>query len=272
MKDYRWKLTIKGGPGSGNWGHAGRPGLIGGSQPGGGHHMVAHPDIDGAAASKNNREIDKLFNEASDRGKWEHASGTARGAIKDALVTEISKRADVSYDKVNNIIRQWAASSNDTDMRSLALQRDAAKEFGQPLSDFTKARIKVATDSSTGYNPHPLYDSATQRKTLRAMYEHTQDTLKKMGIGPDDRVLLYRGSSYQTKGTRRATFHGNTLESWTVSRKIADEFAERGYGDTFVTSIPARSILSLATTGLGCLTEGEVVTVSTEGIVDILGD
>lgn len=29
-------VTIKGGPGSGNWGHAGRPGMRGGSQPGGG--------------------------------------------------------------------------------------------------------------------------------------------------------------------------------------------------------------------------------------------
>lgn len=31
--DYEWKLTIKGGPGSGHWGHAGRPGFVGGSVP-----------------------------------------------------------------------------------------------------------------------------------------------------------------------------------------------------------------------------------------------
>ena len=40
MSDWEWKLTIeprrKGGPGSGNWGHAGRPGQVGGSAPGGG--------------------------------------------------------------------------------------------------------------------------------------------------------------------------------------------------------------------------------------------
>ena len=40
MGDWEWKLTIeprrKGGPGSGNWGHAGRPGQVGGSAPGGG--------------------------------------------------------------------------------------------------------------------------------------------------------------------------------------------------------------------------------------------
>lgn len=37
MNDYKWKLVIdKGGVGSGNYGHSGRPGLVGGSGPGGG--------------------------------------------------------------------------------------------------------------------------------------------------------------------------------------------------------------------------------------------
>lgn len=34
LDGYGWKLTIKGGPGSGNFGHAGRPGLVGGSGSG----------------------------------------------------------------------------------------------------------------------------------------------------------------------------------------------------------------------------------------------
>jgi len=38
LEDYEWKLTIepgrKGGPGSGHWGHAGRPGKVGGSVSG----------------------------------------------------------------------------------------------------------------------------------------------------------------------------------------------------------------------------------------------
>jgi hypothetical protein len=32
--NYEWELSIKGGPGSGHWGHAGRPGLVGGSTSG----------------------------------------------------------------------------------------------------------------------------------------------------------------------------------------------------------------------------------------------
>ena len=36
MSNYEWRLTIKGGPGSGNWGHSGRPGQVGGSGSGGG--------------------------------------------------------------------------------------------------------------------------------------------------------------------------------------------------------------------------------------------
>jgi len=34
MPDYQWELEVKGGPGSGHWGHAGRPGKRGGSLPG----------------------------------------------------------------------------------------------------------------------------------------------------------------------------------------------------------------------------------------------
>jgi len=34
MRDYFWKLTVKRGGGRGHWGHAGRPGKVGGSLPG----------------------------------------------------------------------------------------------------------------------------------------------------------------------------------------------------------------------------------------------
>lgn len=36
LKDYKWTLIVKGGPGSGFHGHAGRPGLVGGSGGGSG--------------------------------------------------------------------------------------------------------------------------------------------------------------------------------------------------------------------------------------------
>lgn len=42
------RRKTKGGPGSGNWGHAGRPGLHGGSAPGGGKGSV----LEGDAATK----------------------------------------------------------------------------------------------------------------------------------------------------------------------------------------------------------------------------
>jgi len=47
MKKYRWKLKIKGGPGSGHHGHAGRPGKRGGSLPGRGtNSAVRFSDLD----------------------------------------------------------------------------------------------------------------------------------------------------------------------------------------------------------------------------------
>jgi len=61
--------------------------------------------------------------------------------LKHSIVSAIAQEAGVDYETVNTIIKQWAYSANDGDMRSLALQRDISRELGVPLSPWQKGRI-----------------------------------------------------------------------------------------------------------------------------------
>lgn len=292
MSKYEWMLRVKGGPGSGNWGHAGRPGQVGGSSPGGGLHAVGQ--FPSEAGEDSNFLIGmELSYEAGQQGRdgWYNTGYARRGEIKDKIASNLSTETPgVSYEDANKFVRQWAASSNDSDMRSLAIQQDAAKEFGVPLSDFTKGRIKIIEEDRHYAEQNPLYnvndarlnpimESSKQRAILRTMYKQTQDNLRSMGIGPDDVVTLYRGVKFDSNAVRdwgpgkKVRFHDNAVSSWSVGSSVALDFAERtGYGQTGVSlkvDIPARNILSMAHTGFGCMEEGEVTVLGARGVAEV---
>lgn len=198
-----------------------------------------------------------------------------RGSVKDRLVRDVSEQSGQDYDTVNNTVKQWSYSSNDEDMRSLAIQRDAAAEFGIPLSEYTQGKIEYTQREFGAYlSGKPLYDSATQQSVLRGMYENTQASFREQGIAADAKITLYRGvvfegqKGYWKKG-EAFNFEGNALESWTTDKNIAARFASgAGMKDTGVVmkaDVPASSILSTCLTGFGCLTEAEVVVVGGKG-------
>lgn len=107
------------------------------------------------------------------------------------------------------------------------------------------------------------------RSVLRALYEETQAGLREAGIGPDDKVTLYRGiaiSGFPGKEGDVVPYDGNSLESWTSDIATAKDFSSRAEeGQTCVTvamDFPAKTILSLASSGMGCLSEYEVITMN----------
>lgn len=63
-------------------------------------------------------------------------------ALKDSAVDRLAKRAGVSYNVANRLVGQWAISANDSDMRSLAIQRDIAAEFGLALSPWQQDKLR----------------------------------------------------------------------------------------------------------------------------------
>jgi 2'-5' RNA ligase len=157
LKQSKQIIITKGGPGSGHWGHAGRPGKVGGSLPKGGPGRdIFRPSIGVHTSSWDDMPplypgehdpINDFLNQGLERevsfvygslkyANWAATSYDKRGELKADIVSELSKRTGVDEDTVNKIIKQWANTSNDKDMRSLSLQAAAAEEFGVEMSEW----------------------------------------------------------------------------------------------------------------------------------------
>jgi hypothetical protein len=93
---------------------------------------------------------------------------------------------------------------------------------------------------------------------IEETYKGTQEYFASKGYSPDDQVILYRGFSTDDEYREGdAEYIGNALESWSTSPYTAAQF-----GDVVVAArIPVSGIFSTALTGLGCLTEFEVVVI-----------
>lgn len=226
-----------------------------------------------------NLQVGKWLGEASPRS-WSGATSEERAELKAKVARDLSKATGVPEEDCAKFVEQWAYSSNDDDMRSLAIQQDAAKEFGVGLSDFTRGKVgktekytkEIESLRRQGWTEEqirttiaweksrPLMEPDKQRALLRAMYDKTQTELKTRGI---TEVKLYRGVKLESKPGNIGDAVGietNALESWSIGVNVAADFAKKGKVRTiFETVVPAERILSTPATGFGCLTEGEVV-------------
>lgn len=148
-----------GGPGSGNWGHRGRKGKRGGSMPGGGKAGKKLSAPVGDAGVEGNRGIQQLFIDAMYPGElaitmepqvedWENATSGERAHIKAQVAKDLSEKTGIPEEDCADFVKQWAHSSNDDDMRSLAIQKDAAEEFGVKTSKFTRDKIGKVEEKS----------------------------------------------------------------------------------------------------------------------------
>jgi len=151
-----WEIIenkLFGGPGSGNWGHAGRPGKRGGSVPrSAGMSIKSGPDWEarfhkargeefGYGTTEGlqfhgNRPETRFITRGENTDDWK-----VRGDAKDTIATELSERTGIPYEDINQVIRQWSWSANDKDYRSLCIQEAISKEFGVPLSGWQKSLI-----------------------------------------------------------------------------------------------------------------------------------
>ena len=276
---YRVIARLKGGEGSGHRGHAGRPGKRGGSLPGKGSSasVITSPRKGGMTANTDDFTDDegcaKLLSEYASKyigrdAYWRHVSREERGMVKHALITELAEKSGLEYDEVNKMVKQWARSSNDQDMRSLSLQQAASEELGLPLSDWQKGRIEWTLANRSGDNVTSLYPREKERRFIRAVYDHTQEVLANAGYGPDDMVRVYRGTSEAKEnvvGTpvfgRTYKYHGNAMESWTIGAARATPYGPY----VFSANVPRRNILACAISGQGSLTEGEFLIAGSMG-------
>jgi len=286
----------KGGKGSGHFQHAGRKGQVGGSVPDKGasiskftpgsapteeesNYPEANADllhyfgwgfkdikseilgevqqkvVDSQLDSKNKtlalRNMNDYY-EQSDR------------FLKAQTVAYLAADTNIEYNGVNDIIANWALSSNDTNIDSLRSQQAVDEEFGLDveLSDWQKKQLKMIGS----YDGQLSIDE--RRDIIRSMYERTQKELSDAGYKPEDSVILYRGLQHDDFFGKKgdiAEYKGNAMESWTFDYYTAIKFAngslEEGgsFGYVLEMKVPIRNILSTPRTGYGCYDEAEVV-------------
>lgn len=183
------------------------------------------------------------------------------GDIKNAIATTLQKKTGLSYNFPNGFLKQWAQTSNDTDLRALSVQERASKLFNSPLSPWQKQQLasvyksrrdELAWAAIPGHNPNisgtSLYlfeaqvgeEKAIQYidQLLQATYEMTQESFAKEGI---TEVVLYRGIAvdetqlaamgYKTKFPqrgevlRKSNILRNAMESWTSDPGTASSFS-----------------------------------------------
>jgi hypothetical protein len=183
----------------------------------------------------------------------EDLSATSKADIKSRIV----ERSGLSEEAVHNFIIGWAMTSNEDYPASLALQAAVAQEFGLDDAGMTDR-----------YWQAPFVDEqllAEARAFVRAVYEETQERLREMGV---EKVRLYRGlglpqdvaGSWETG--QEVQHPMRPLSSWSLSREMAEKFARAsrvGVGVVLAVDVPRERIFSTCLTGLGCLSEAEVL-------------
>ena len=187
------------------------------------------------------------------------------------------------------MLLRWASTSNDDDMRALAIQRVAAEWADLPLSEFTQGKIDDIADTIAGSarmrarlhretyedalekvmqrnaNFSPLMGDDDMTTMLTAIYDNTQEWLTAAGATPGDTVRVRRGVRGVEIGDTwsigdEIKIGSNVLESWTLNDSWAYKFAA-GNADGIVIEmdVPIEDIFSSARTGIGALLEDELV-------------
>lgn len=277
-------VVTKGGPGSGNHGHVGRPGKVGGSASGGATAAYKPGNGDDYIPDEYGETV-RVFDAIHSKTILDIGADEYRitSSIKNNTVTNLARDARVSYGVANHFIKQWAQTSNDNSPDSLSFQQAASEEFEVPLSKWQQEKIENYNDgvylaeSAIG-EPRKILTldgdeihTATltrrdERDMLRSMYERTQKALEEQGVGSDDYIILYRGIQLDNMPFEEGDivkYHGNAIEAWSTSKATAGEFAFGGMdftpGALLRMRVPRRNILSMPHTGFGCLEEDEVV-------------
>jgi hypothetical protein len=184
---------------------------------------------------------------------------------------------------VGDLIRQWAASSNDSSARSLAIQRAVVDEFGlraDGYSGWRREKGELAEQVAALTRSH----GDVYRSFVRAQYDATQRLLAEAGI---TEMTLVRGTTNEDRWSLRdpfpqqfqvheripgdvisstfsmtdATIRTRPISSWSTSLRTAYDFT--GSGTMIVSRVPADRIFSTPVTGVGCLAETEIVVLAT---------
>lgn len=194
---------------------------------------------------------------------------------KDEIARTLSDLTGYGYSETNDFVKQWADSSNDSDLKSLGVQEVAAEVFGTQLTGWQKEQLDAVKRDRSSPNGKNMYlfefgmDEESEKEAkgkigniLQTMYSHTQDWFREHGI---THVKLYRGTSLKeaaaTPSDTIVRFNDNVLSSWTIDLATTEMFHD---GITLSAVIPVEKILSTCKTGFGCWGEYEFVVIGSD--------
>lgn len=208
-------------------------------------------------------------------GNWRVANGSYGNRVllhdPSSVLTQADLDSALRFNAVNAMIATWAATSNDTNVRSLIMQEAAQAEFGLDPS-----WIYAWPDKVNMMDEHRAAHMDTYRAFLRAMYDNTQAELAASGI---KYVRLRRGVHHapiKTGGAGSLVGKGSVgpilmrpMSSFSSSQSMAASpaFGSHSVLDTYV---PAELIVGSARTGFGCYGESEWVVLGGPNEVTIL--
>ena len=218
-------------------------------------------------------QVPKPLPGSSEQAAWIKAKREAEKGLADLAKypDRPDERATSNYpaaaEKIFNTVI-WASQDKETGW-SKEKERIRANAANARNKDIKEAQ-KIASDK-TGSGP-------MMRAFVRAQYDETQEKLASAGYEPDDTIALYRGMNFSDEQMPEALKGGSpeftesetvqsAMSSYSMNFNEAMSFAVRGSQNSAMAAahVPVGSILSLPTTGVGCLTEGEVVVLRNDG-------
>jgi len=231
-------------------------------------------------------------------GTMDKVTPSQKSFIKESIewLSDRSKKKSESFDKKIDIlainkageyINEWANSSNNSP-RSMALQRMAIQEFGlEDGSYYPEDLLHLSGQSLNAQSMKQRTDEEVdmngmlQREFLRIQYEETQSMLKElnvqslsvargMTVGENSQLIKDMNSTNPDWKENNVGVEKpltlRPLSSWATKSWEAMKFAsplEEGNENVLaVANVPAEQVLSLSTTGIGCLPEWEAVLVA----------
>jgi len=174
----------------------------------------------------------------------------------------------------SSLIQTWASTSNDSNVRSLAIQHAAVEEFGL---DNVAPWATQTDELHDNVMQADLDHGATYRKFLRAQYDNTQEDFAELGI-KDVNVTRGMGWGHDSvpdwakglsEGDKIDAPPLRPLSSWTVNAATANSFNNGVYNVKLRTTVPASAVLSWPNSGFGCLSEYELVVLAGKGTVTV---
>jgi hypothetical protein len=176
-----------------------------------------------------------------------------RGSFHFMLAEDAESKRDLfAYATANGMLSLWATTSNDNNAASLAVQNVAESHFN--IEDAAQWQLGSSESTANTVEDSIKIENSFEEvisASLDAQYSATQQWFQEQGISE---ITLYRGMDIDTPaGTQEVQMR--PLSSWSLDSGVASAFGPT----TFQATFPVDRILSIPTTGVGCLREQEVV-------------